>query len=115
VLTGLVTVGATAQHDRGGDRHAGRKLTTYLREAGFEIGSVVVMPEAHHRVVGQDDAERSLVIEQLKAIRDRVLEAGALDAGTFDADVAELEREPAHEEFRMNGRILVMARKPSPG
>jgi ubiquinone/menaquinone biosynthesis C-methylase UbiE len=114
-LSRLVAAVAAAQHGRGGDRHAGRKLTSYLREAGFEIGSVVVMPEAHHRMVGPDDGERTLVIEQLKAVRDRVLEAGALDATTFDADVAELEREPAREEFRMNGRILVMARKPSSG
>ncbi len=111
-LSRLVDAVASVQHSRGGDRHAGRKLTGYLRAAGFEINSVVVLPEAHHRFVGAGDGERTLIIEQLKAIRSRVLGAGAMDAQAFDADLAALANEGEFEEFRMSGRILVMGRKP---
>ena len=31
----------------------------------------------------------------------------------FDDDLAALEAEEAHEEFRMNARIIVLARKPA--
>ena len=40
--------------------NGGRKLSTYLRQAGFDITSVVVLPEAQHRVVDREDGERSL-------------------------------------------------------
>jgi ubiquinone/menaquinone biosynthesis C-methylase UbiE len=113
VLEGLVTAVAAVQHKRGGDREAGRKLTTYLRAGGFEIAGVVVLPEAQHRVVDVHDAERSLIIEQLHAARTRVVEAGAMDAHRFDADLAALEREPPFEEFRLNAKIVVLGRRPA--
>jgi ubiquinone/menaquinone biosynthesis C-methylase UbiE len=107
-------VGAVArlQHERGGDRHTGRKLTTYVRNAGFEIASVVVLPEAQHRMVDPSDNERALVIEQLHSARGRVVSAGVIEPGLFDADLAALEAEEPFEEFRMNARIIVLARKP---
>jgi ubiquinone/menaquinone biosynthesis C-methylase UbiE len=108
----LVAAVAAVQHERGGDRQTGRKLTTYLRSAGFEIASVVVLPEAQHRLVDKDDAERTLVIEQLHAARKRVVSAGTMDAERFDAELATLEAEEPYEEFRMNARIIVLGRRP---
>lgn len=111
-MSRLVAAVAAVQHERGGDRQVGRKLTSYLRAAGFEISSVIVLPEAHHRVVDAGDTERGLIIEQLKAARGRVLEAGTMDAADFDSDLLSLQREPPFEEFRLNARVLVMARRP---
>jgi ubiquinone/menaquinone biosynthesis C-methylase UbiE len=112
VLEGLVAAVAAVQHERGGDRETGRKLTTYLRAAGFEIAAVVVLPEAQHRVVDAHDGERSLIIEQLHAARARVVEAGTMEADRFDADLVTLEQEPPFEEFRMNARIIVLGQRP---
>jgi ubiquinone/menaquinone biosynthesis C-methylase UbiE len=112
VLEGLVAAVVAVQHERGGDRQTGRKLTTYLRAVGFEIASVVVVPEAQHRLVDAQDAERSLIIEQLHAARPRVVAAGTMDAARFDADLATLEREAPFEEFRINARIIVLGRRP---
>jgi ubiquinone/menaquinone biosynthesis C-methylase UbiE len=112
VLEALVTAVVAVQHERGGDRQTGRKLTTYLRAVGFEIASVVVVPEAQHRVVDAQDTERSLIIEQLHVARSRVVEAGTMDADRFDADLATLEREPPFEEFRINARIIVLGHRP---
>jgi ubiquinone/menaquinone biosynthesis C-methylase UbiE len=112
LLQGLVAAVAAVQHERGGDRETGRKLTTYLRAAGFEIAAVIVLPEAQHRVVDAHDGERSLIIEQLHAARARVVEAGTMDAARFDADLATLEQEPPYEEFRMNARIIVLGQRP---
>ena len=109
-LVGAVT---SLQHERGGDRHTGRKLSTYLRQAGFEIASVVVLPEAQHRVVDANDVERALILEQLRAARGRVVDAGTMAGPDFDAHLAELAAETPHEEFRMNARIIVLGRKPS--
>jgi ubiquinone/menaquinone biosynthesis C-methylase UbiE len=110
----LVGAVSTIQYSRGGDRQCGRKLSTYLRQAGFDITSVVVLPEAQHRVVDTDDGERSLVLEQLLAARPRIVGTGTMTAEEFDLDLAALEAEEPHEEFRMNARIIVLARKPVP-
>jgi ubiquinone/menaquinone biosynthesis C-methylase UbiE len=112
LLERLVGAVSDLQHEHGGDRHVGRKLTTYLRGAGFHVNSIVVLPEAQHRVVDSEEAERSLVLEQLHAARERVLAAGAMDIVAYDADLGELEREPPFEEFRMSARIVVLAQRP---
>jgi ubiquinone/menaquinone biosynthesis C-methylase UbiE len=112
-LERLVAAVADVQHERGGDRHVGRKLTSYLRTGGFEINSVVVLPEAQHRVVDAGDSERSLVVEQLHTARPRVVAAGRMDADSFDADLAALEQEAPFEEFRMSSRIVVLGHRPN--
>ena len=111
-LERLVAAVADVQHGRGGDRHVGRKLTSYLRAGGFEINSLLVLPEAQHRVVDSSDNERALIIEQVRAARARVLETGTVDADRFDADLAAFEQEDPFEEFRMSARIIVLGQSP---
>ncbi len=113
-LARLVGAVSSIQYSRGGDRQCGRKLSSYLRQVGFDIASVVVLPEAQHRVVDAVDGERALVLEQLRSARERILQTGTMTAESFDTDLALVEGEEPHEEFRMNSRIIVLARKPSP-
>jgi ubiquinone/menaquinone biosynthesis C-methylase UbiE len=110
-LARLVKAVSDIQYARGGDRQCGRKLSSYLRQVGFDIASVVVLPEAQHRIVDRLDGERSLVLEQLRSARQRIVQTGTLTAKDFDADLAALEAEDPHEEFRMNARIIVLAQK----
>jgi ubiquinone/menaquinone biosynthesis C-methylase UbiE len=112
-LERLIAAVADVQHKRGGDRHVGRKLTSYLRAGGFDVNSLIVLPEAQHRVVDANDSERALIVEQIHAARARVLEAGAVEADSFDADLAALEHEAPVEEFRMSARIIVLAQRPT--
>jgi ubiquinone/menaquinone biosynthesis C-methylase UbiE len=111
-LDRLVSAVAGIQHERGGDRHVGRKLTAYLRAAGFDINSLVVLSEAQHRTVDAGDAERALIIEQLHAARARVLETGAMDSDSFDSDLATVKQEDPVEAFRMSARIVVLGQRP---
>ncbi len=112
-LARLVGAVSAIQHSRGGDRQCGRKLSTYLRQVGFDIASVVVLPEAQHRIVSRLDGERSLVLEQLRFARQRIVQSGTMTAEAFDSDLATVEAEDLHEEFRMNARIIVLAHKPA--
>jgi ubiquinone/menaquinone biosynthesis C-methylase UbiE len=107
-------VGAvTALHrQRGGDRNTGRKLSSYLHRTGFEITATVVLPDAQHRLVDSTDVERALILQQLHAARQRIVDSETMTAEEFDANLAELEAEPAHDEFRMNASIIVLGRKP---
>lgn len=110
----LVSAFTALHRQRGGDRRAGRKLSTYLSEAGFVIDSIVVLPEAQHRVVDAGDSERSLILAQLRAAREGIVSFQAMTESDFEIDMAALASEPAHEEFRMNARIIVLGRKPAP-
>jgi ubiquinone/menaquinone biosynthesis C-methylase UbiE len=110
-LARLVGAISDIQYGRGGDRQCGRKLSTYLSQVGFKIASIVVLPEAQHRVVSREDGERALILEQLRAARPRVVDTGTMTAEAFDQDLAALEAEDPHEEFRMNARIIVLAQK----
>lgn len=110
-LARLVGAVSDIQYGRGGDRQCGRKLSTYLSQVGFKIASIVVLPEAQHRVVNREDGERALILEQLGAARPRVVGTGTMTAEAFDRDLAALEAEDPHEEFRMNARIIVLAQK----
>ncbi|HEX3616999.1 MAG TPA: methyltransferase domain-containing protein [Solirubrobacteraceae bacterium] len=111
-LSRLVDAVASVQRAQGGDRQTGRKLTSHLRAAGFKINSLVVLPEAQHRVVEADDGERALIIEQLRAARPRVSAEGLADVRSFDADLEELESEEPFEQFRLNAKIIVLAERP---
>jgi ubiquinone/menaquinone biosynthesis C-methylase UbiE len=113
-LERMVEAVSEVQHARGGDRHCGRKLSTYLRQAGFDIASVVILPEAQHRVVHRSDRERALVLQQLHSARERIVRAGAMTSQAFDTDLATLEADDGREEFRMNARIIVLAHKARP-
>jgi ubiquinone/menaquinone biosynthesis C-methylase UbiE len=110
-LARLVGAIADIQYGRGGDRQCGRKLSTYLSQVGFKIASIVVLPEAQHRVVNREDGERALILEQLRAARPRVVDTGTMTGEAFDRDLAALEAEDPHQEFRMNARIIVLAQK----
>jgi ubiquinone/menaquinone biosynthesis C-methylase UbiE len=113
-LERMVEAVSEVQQARGGDRQCGRKLSTYMRAVGFDIASVVILPEAQHRVVLASEGERALVLQQLRSARPRIVGAGAMTAESFDTDLATLEAEDEHEEFRMNARIIVLARKTGP-
>ncbi len=102
-----------AEQSAYGDRHVGRKLSTYLSQAGFDILAVTVMPEARHWTVTPDDPERRFLIEQVREAKDRLVKAGVIEAGEFDRLVAELESEPVGDQFRFNARVVVVGRKPA--
>jgi ubiquinone/menaquinone biosynthesis C-methylase UbiE len=109
--TRLVDAFTSLHRGKGGDRQTGRKLSTYLGEAGFEVVSTVVLPEAQHRMVDANDVERALIIGQLRAARDRMIAFGSITPEDFERYMTDLESEPARPEFRLNARIIAMGRK----
>lgn len=99
------------QRGRGGDRHVGRKLSTYLRAAGFTVASVVVVPEAQH--LESNEIERSLVLVQLEDAKDRLVSEGAMTEDEYEGAMAAVRAEEPHEQFRMNARIVAIGQRPA--
>lgn len=102
----------TEQAGYGGDRRVGRKLSTFLRNAGFDILACSIIPEARHWTVTADDPERKFLLEQVREARGRLIASGAITEDEFDRAVADLEAEPPGEQFRFNARVVVVGRKP---
>ena len=75
---------------------------------------MVVLPEARHRRVDSNDAERALILEQLHAARAGVLDGGSMTAEEYDTDLEALKRQAGFEEFRTNARIIVLGQRSLP-
>ena len=56
----------------------------------------------------------ALILAQLHAARDGIVDSPAMTESEFDDGHRCAPSEPARDEFRMNARIIVLARKPIP-
>ena len=107
----LFTTVKTLQNDKGGDRNVGRKLSTYLSEAGLSIMSVKVITESSHQSSDQMWGEKEFIARQLIALKPQALERGLITAFEFDSAFNSWLLEDVQPGFRMNARILVHAKK----
>jgi SAM-dependent methyltransferase len=94
-----------------GDRNSGRKMSSYMRKAGFSINSASLISEAHHLDSNQVNYERGSIIMQLKAAKSRLLEVGAITEDEFDVALDDYQRADLGEQFRMAARVLLIAQK----
>lgn len=94
-----------------GDRNSGRKMSSYIRKAGFSINSASLISEAHHLDSNQVNYERGSIIMQLKAAKSRLLEVGAITEDEFDLALDDYQRADLGEQFRMAARVLLIAQK----
>lgn len=111
-FTELFKLVKVLQNDKGGDRNVGRKLTTYLASAGFEIEDVDIITESAHLDVSTIFAEKTFIAQQLMALKPQVKERELMDLHHFDSLFNTWINERVVPGFRMNGRVLVRARKP---
>ncbi len=96
----------------GGDRLVGRKLSTYFSSGGFEVAGIELLAEARHVVTAPADASRLLVTSRLAAAREEIVRRGLLAEEEFDRCLAAVANEPASARFRVEGLILLTARRP---
>ncbi len=107
----LFDIVKTLQNDKGGDRTVGRKLSTYLSSVGFSIVDVEVITESSHLSSEQMWGEKEFIARQLIALKPQALERGIVTVSEFDSAFNTWLLEEIHSGFRMNGRILVRAKK----
>ncbi len=107
-LTALEGAFAACQSGRGGDRHVGRKLTTYFATAGFDVGPLRLLAQAAHVASEQGDASRSLTVARLLAARSEIVGRGLLAAAEFDAHLDAFVHEPAVARFRAECQLAAV-------
>ncbi len=99
------------QRSFGGDRNSGRKMSSYLRYAGFAINSASLISEAHHLDSNQVNYERSSIVMQLQAAKPRLVEVGAVTEDEFDHLLDDFRGAELGEQFRMAARVMLIAQK----
>jgi ubiquinone/menaquinone biosynthesis C-methylase UbiE len=100
------------QASRGGDRFVGRKLSTYLEQAGFDIASMLVLPHAAHGGSYPSDPARVFAIDRLRGARDEIVARGILSAGEVDASLELFAAERAVSQCNIEAHLAVVARRP---
>ncbi|HVB05143.1 MAG TPA: methyltransferase domain-containing protein [Acidimicrobiales bacterium] len=96
----------------GGDREVGRKLSSYLADAGLTVRQVLVLPQAAHEDAGSADAARSVNEARHLAARDAMIAAGLIDRPTFDRCLAASVQAAAVARCRIESQVVVLAGKP---
>lgn len=100
------------QRVNGGDREVGRKLSSYLARAGFEITSVLVLPQATHAHSLPSDIERAYALDRFGGKRDEIIAHGILSAQEMDECLALFAQEHAEDQCNIEAHLAVVARRP---
>jgi ubiquinone/menaquinone biosynthesis C-methylase UbiE len=100
------------QESKGGDRRVGRKLSTYMEQAGFDILSVVMLPQSFHGPSSPGDASRTFALERLHSVRDDAVAAGVIGAEEFDTAYSNFATEDEPTQCVIEAHLAVVAKKP---
>lgn len=103
---------AEMQAKRGGDRFVGRKLSTYLHEAGFEIQGTAIQPLAQHSVIKSTDASHQFFLNRLYGAKEEMIAKDILTEKEFEQYVREVSDHEGIVQFNTNAQVVVIAKKP---
>ena len=95
------------------DRNVGRKLSTILETAGFEIVAAVVWPQAQHGPAQAGSLARQFDTERLRSARDDIVVAGLMSAEDFDECLDLYATEDFAAQFSCSAQVVAVGRRPS--
>ncbi len=99
------------QVSRGGDRHVGRKLASYLDGSGFAVISTLLMPAAEYRASQPGDPGRKFLLDRFVEERESIIAGGIMGDDEFDAHMKTLESEVSLVQFRTNSQLIAVGRR----
>lgn len=98
------------QAKMGGDRFVGRKLASYMRDAGLEVVGTIVQPQAHFGLRAPDEVGARLELARFRDVRDSVVTEGIMSAEEYDMDLKALESAMGTWQYQMNGQMITVGR-----
>jgi SAM-dependent methyltransferase len=102
----------TARQDRhGGDRGVGRRLPGLLDQAGFDVVSVLVMPQAAYGSSLPTDLSRALLVERFTLLRSDLIADGGISADEFDHCLGQFAAETTHGICSIESHLAVIGRR----
>jgi ubiquinone/menaquinone biosynthesis C-methylase UbiE len=103
---------AAVQEHRGGDRHVGRKLSTYLDGAGLDVSLTVVLPQAMHVPASVSDPGLAFTLSRLAQTREEIIQDGAMSPQEFDECMEIASAEQVTSRFTLAAQLVVIGTKP---
>ncbi len=102
------------QSRRGGDRFVGRKLSTYLQNAGFENINAVVRMDTHHGQYRTTDVNHRMLLEHFSLEREAIISNGIMSEQAFSECMRVLsEPKSLGYRFTSNGLFVALASRPA--
>lgn len=103
---------ADLQKKNGGDRHVGRKMASYLHQAGFQIRAVAIQPQAQYSLVHSEDMGSQFVLNRLHGVKLDLVSQNILEESQFNEYINALSQQESMYQFNANAQIIVIAQKP---
>jgi ubiquinone/menaquinone biosynthesis C-methylase UbiE len=109
----LKTAFGQLQDLRGGDRHVGRKIASYMQNAGLEVTGTLIFPTSGYGYAQADDLSHRMIIEQFTNTRAEILEHGLLSPEEYDRCLARVSQEDPGWQFNSNGQVITIGKVPA--
>lgn len=97
-----------AQHAVGGDRLVGRKLASYLNQAGFDLGGFTTIPETAFGWPEPDGPARTTLGRRLLSMREQIVSLGLMSPSQFDADFTEYATDRSGPVSEINAQVVAV-------
>lgn len=110
-LAVLTAAFVRTQAARGIDRHIGRKLPAILDAAGFDVGAVVVLPQARYGRSAPGDLDRRFLVERFSKLKGELVEVGGITEEAFERALAEMAAQTMPKVCEIEGHVAVIARR----
>lgn len=96
---------------RGGDRFVGRKLATYLDNAGFTVQATAIQPQTYFGQSEMGDWNHQFTVYRLYSVKDEIVSNGIMEGDEFDRCLNALYESNDRPQFTSVGQVVVIARK----
>lgn len=96
------------QDSRGGDRQIGRKIASYMREAGINVVSTLIQPSTSFSYVEPTNLSHRVSIKRFAEARDEIIRNGFLNADEFDQYMREIQTGFSGWQYNTVGHMITL-------
>ncbi len=100
------------QTARAGDRLVGRKLASFIHQAGLNVVASIISPMSQFTNSEKGDITLELTVKKFEASRAEILHAGLLSEQEFDRCLHTVATNPVGWQFNTNGQMIVIGQRP---
>ncbi|SIS51092.1 class I SAM-dependent methyltransferase [Alicyclobacillus vulcanalis] len=98
------------QFTQGGDRTVGRKLASWVDQAGMDVVQTLVLPTSRYQST-PDKRTKHVLLAQWQARRKQLIESGIVDEVQFQKLMDQANLEETGPQFNIQTEIAIIARK----
>ncbi|QQE78076.1 class I SAM-dependent methyltransferase [Alicyclobacillus sp. SO9] len=101
------------QKHRGGDRFVGRKLASYMNQAGLDVVNTLIQPAAQFFQNDENGLSHQLTLQRFNDSKADIVRYGILTSEEFDRCFEQIQTLKSQWQFASNGQMIVLGRRPA--